>query len=117
MSIARPPIAILAALAVVCALTSATIAAGSDKPVKKIEEGLLDEIELYVATLPSPADLTVIVQPFTSDKAELGTGNKQVATMGAAGGDSIKKMTGDCKSIGEDIAKFLSARPKGKKLD
>jgi hypothetical protein len=193
---------------------------GDDKPVKKIDEGLLDKIELYVATLPSPGEQTVIVRPFTSEKAELGTGNKEgdkdeqdearkmqtegpkyladaliaklkeeggfkggsvatadasapadantlivegqfteldpgsrakryfvgfgagkaavavkgtvkdgsgkllatftqrrVATMGAAGGDSVKKMTGDCKSIGEDIAKFLSAWAKGKKLD
>jgi hypothetical protein len=190
-----------------------------DKPVKKIEEGLLDRIELYVATLPTPAEQTVIVRPFTSEKAELGTGNKEgdkdeqdeakkmqtegpkylaealiaklkdeggfkggtagtadappaeantlivegqfteldpgsrakryfvgfgagkaavtvkgtikdgsgkllatftqrrVGSMGVAGGDSVKKMTSDCKSIGEDIAKFLSAWAKGKKLD
>jgi hypothetical protein len=190
-----------------------------DKPVKKIDEGLLDKIELYVATLPTPGEQTVIVRPFTSEKAELGTGNKEgdkdeqdearkmqtegpkylaealiaklqaeggfkggtvgtadtpaaeantlivegqfteldpgsrakryfvgfgagkaavtvkgtvkdgsgkllatftqrrVGSMGVAGGDSVKKMTSDCKSIGEDIAKFLSAWAKGKKLD
>jgi Domain of unknown function (DUF4410) len=206
------------ALIVAPALTTA--APASDKPVKKIDDGLLDKIELYVATLPAPADQTVVVRPFTSGKAELGTGNKEgdkeeqdeskqmqtegpkyladaliarlkdeggfkggsfatadapaaadantlivegefteldpgsrakryfvgfgagksavavkgtikdgsgkllatfsqrrVGTMGVAGGDSIKKMTGDCKSIGEDIAKFLSAWAKGKKLD
>ena len=214
------------AFALTCASLIAAAAAPPDKPVKKIDEGLLDSIELYVATLPAPGDQTVLVRPFTSDKAELGTGNKdgdkdeqseaqkmqtegpnllaealiatlkeqggfkdatvgsvangggeappadaggstlivegqfteldpgsrvkryfvgfgagkaavavsgtvkdgsgkllatfkqrRVATMGAAGGDSIKKMTGDCKSIGEDIARFLSAWAKGKKLD
>lgn len=191
--------------------------AASDKPVKKIEEGLLDSIELYVATLPTPAEHTVVVKSFATEKAELGTGSKKdddkkaqgqaeqlqqdgpkflaealvaaikeqggfkgaqvggdnagddalivegefteldpgsrakryfvgfgagkaavavagtvkdakgtllanfkqrrVASMGVAGGDSVKKMTDDCKSIGEDIAKFLSAWAKGKKLD
>jgi len=209
------------AIAFVLTCTSFAAQAASDKPVKKIEEGLLDSIELYVATLPAPAERTVIVKPFTSEKAELGTGSKEgddnkaqgqaqrlqtegpqklaealvatlkeegsfkaasvaggdpasadagatliiegefteldpgsrakryfvgfgagkaavavsgtvkdekgtllatfkqrrVATMGAAGGDSVKKMTDDCKSIGEDIAKFLSAWAKGKKLD
>jgi Domain of unknown function (DUF4410) len=205
----------LAKISLACALfltgTAVMQATSDTKPVKKIEEGLLDSIELYVATLPAPAEHTVIVHPFTSDKAELGTGSKEnddnkaqgqaqqlqtegpkaladslvaslneeggfkgaslaegastdaastlvvegqfteldpgsrakryfvgfgagkaavavsgtvkdgagtllatfkqrrVATMGAAGGDSIKKMT--------DIAKFLSAWAKGKKLD
>ncbi len=208
-------------IAVAFAVTSTLSFAStmSDKPVKKIEDGLLDSIELYVPTLPTPGDRTVIVRSFSSDKAELGTGSKKdddtkaqgqaqqlqtegpkaladaliaalkeeggfkgasladaapadsantlivegqfteldpgsrakryfvgfgagkaavavsgtvkdgngtllatfkqrrVATMGVAGGDSIKKMTSDCKSIGEDIAKFLSAWAKGKKLD
>jgi hypothetical protein len=202
-------------------LAAASAPGASDKPVKKVEGGVLDSIELYVPTVPTPADRTVIVKLFTSEKAELGTGSKEnddtkaqgqaqqlqtegpkaladalvarlqeeggykggavagndaasydaattlivegqfteldpgsrakryfvgfgagktavtvtgtvkdgsgallatfkqrrVGTMGAAGGDSIKKMTGDCKSIGEDIAKFLSAWAKGKKLD
>lgn len=203
------------------ALTCASIVvlqAASDKPVKKIEGGQLDSIELYVATLPAPAERTIVVKPFATEKAELGTGSKKdddekaqgqakklqedgprfladalvaavkeqggfkgaqvaggdsagddalivegefteldpgsrakryfvgfgagkaavavagtvkdtkgtllanfkqrrVASMGVAGGDSVKKMTDDCKSIGEDIAKFLSAWAKGKKLD
>jgi len=207
-------------VALVLTCTSAVARATSDdKPVKKIEEGLLDAIELYVATLPAPAERIVIVKPFTTEKAELGTGAKEgddnkaqgqaqrlqaegpktlaealvaslkeagsfkganvagseagdaantlvvegtftemdpgsrakryfvgfgagkaavavsgtvkdgngtllatfkqrrVGAMGVAGGDSVKKMTDDCKSIGEDIAKFLSAWAKGKKLD
>jgi hypothetical protein len=206
----------IAAAVLTCA--SVITQAASDKPVKKIEEGLLDSIELYVATLPAPAERIVVVKPFATDKAELGTGSKKdddkkaqgqaeqlqtdgpkfladalvakvkeeggfkgaqvaggetagddaliiegafteldpgsrakryfvgfgagkaavavtgtvkdakgtllanfkqrrVASMGVAGGDSVKKMTDDCKSIGEDIAKFLSAWAKGKKLD
>jgi hypothetical protein len=42
---------------------------------------------------------------------------RRVGTMGVAGGDSIKKLTSDVKSIGEDLAKFLSEWTKGKKLD
>jgi hypothetical protein len=205
----------VAAAVLTCA--SLIVQAASDKPVKKIEEGLLDSIELYVATLPAPAERIIVVKPFATEKAELGTGSKKdddkkaqgqaeqlqqdgpkflaealvaaikeeggfkgahvggdsagddalivegefteldpgsrakryfvgfgagkaavavagtvkdakgtllanfkqrrVASMGVAGGDSVKKMTDDCKSIGEDIAKFLSAWAKGKKLD
>jgi hypothetical protein len=207
------------AIALVLTCTSMVARASDDKPVKKIEEGLLDAIELYVATLPAPAERIVVVKPFTTEKAELGTGAKEgddnkaqgqaqrlqtegpkvlaealvnalkdeggfkganvagseagdaastlvvegtfteldpgsrakryfvgfgagkaavgvsgtvkdgngtllatfkqrrVASMGMAGGDSVKKMTDDCKSIGDDIAKFLSAWAKGKKLD
>jgi len=205
----------VAAAVLTCA--NLIVQAASDKPVKKIEEGLLDSIELYVAALPAPGEHTIVVKPFATEKAELGTGSKKdddkkaqgqaeqlqqdgpkfladalvaaikeeggfkgaqvggdnagddalivegefteldpgsrakryfvgfgagkaavavagtvkdakgtllanfkqrrVASMGVAGGDSVKKMTDDCKSIGEDIAKFLSARAKGKKLD
>jgi hypothetical protein len=205
----------VAAAVLTCA--NLIVQAASDKPVKKIEEGLLDAIELYVAALPAPGEHTIVVKPFATEKAELGTGSKKdddkkaqgqaeqlqqdgpkflaealvaaikeqggfkdaqvggdnagadalivegefteldpgsrakryfvgfgagkaavavagtvkdakgtllanfkqrrVASMGVAGGDSVKKMTDDCKSIGEDIAKFLSAWAKGKKLD
>jgi hypothetical protein len=220
LSILLAKFSLAAATVALIVAPAVTAAPAADKPVKKIDDGLLDKIELYVATLPSPADQTVIVRPFTSGKAELGTGNKdgdkteqdeskqmqtegpkflgdaliaklqeeggfkggsyvtgdapaaadantlivegefteldpgsrakryfvgfgagksvvavkgtikdgsgkllanftqrRVGTMGVGGGDSIKKMTGDCKNIGEDIAKFLSAWAKGKKLD
>lgn len=214
MSILSAKITVAAAV-LTCA--NLIVQAASDKPVKKIEEGLLDSIELYVAALPAPGEHTIVVKPFATEKAELGTGSKKdddkkaqgqaeqlqqdgpkfladalvaaikeeggfkgaqvggdnagddalivegefteldpgsrakryfvgfgagkaavavagtvkdakgtllanfkqrrVASMGVAGGDSVKKMTDDCKSIGEDIAKFLSAWAKGKKLD
>ena len=41
---------------------------------------------------------------------------KRIGTMGLGGGDSEDKMTDDAKSIGEDIAEFLSAWAKGKAL-
>ena len=41
---------------------------------------------------------------------------RRVGVMGVAGGDSMEKMKGDTKAIGEDIAKFLTAWATGKKL-
>jgi hypothetical protein len=41
---------------------------------------------------------------------------RRVGVMGVAGGDSLGKLVGDTKSIGEDLAKFLSAWAKEKKL-
>jgi hypothetical protein len=37
--------------------------------------------------------------------------------MGAFGGDYVKKMESDCRGIGEDIARFLSAWAKGEPLE
>jgi len=42
--------------------------------------------------------------------------HKRVVVMGAFGGEYIPKMRKDCESLGEDIAKFLSAWAKGEKL-
>jgi uncharacterized protein DUF4410 len=41
---------------------------------------------------------------------------RRVGVMGVAGGNSLKKLVDDTKSIGEDLAKFLSAWAKEKKL-
>jgi len=41
---------------------------------------------------------------------------RRVGVMGVGGGDSMDKLVGDTKSIGEDLAKFLSEWAKGKKL-
>ena len=53
----------------------ATLAAQS--PVKTVNGGTLDHIELFVASLPTPADTTVAIKPFDTAKAELGTGAKE----------------------------------------
>jgi hypothetical protein len=45
-------------------------------PVTTIEDGALDKIELFVAALEKPADLTVAIKPFDASGAELGTGGK-----------------------------------------
>ena len=53
----------------------------------------------------------------TSDGTLLATfEQRRIGVMGAAGGDSLGKLAGDTKSIGEDLAKFLSAWSKEKKL-
>src|SRR5262245_16832006 len=62
-------------LALAASLSISLIAA--DNPVKKIEDGVLDEIQLFVLKPPTPGDATVVVHPFPADKAELGTGNKE----------------------------------------
>jgi hypothetical protein len=41
---------------------------------------------------------------------------RRIGVMGAAGGDSLGKMTSDARDIGEDLAKFVSAWAQGKKL-
>jgi hypothetical protein len=45
-------------------------------PVRTIEEGALDKIELFVTALEKPAELTVAIKPFDASGAELGTGGK-----------------------------------------
>ena len=41
---------------------------------------------------------------------------RRVGVMGLAGGDSLGKLAGDTRNIGEDLAKFLNAWATGKKL-
>ena len=44
--------------------------------VKTIEDGALDKIELFVPSLDSPTNLTVLIRPFDASAADLGTGDK-----------------------------------------
>jgi hypothetical protein len=61
--------------------------------------------------------VTVTGSVKTSDGTLLATfEQRRIGVMGAAGGDSLGKLAGDTKSIGEDLAKFLSAWAKDKKL-
>jgi hypothetical protein len=48
----------------------------AQRPVKTIEDGALDKIQLLVASLDAPADLTVVMRPFDASAADLGTGSK-----------------------------------------
>lgn len=45
-------------------------------PLRTIDEGALDKIELFVAALEHPAELTVVLKPFDASAADLGTGGK-----------------------------------------
>jgi hypothetical protein len=48
----------------------------AQKPVKTIEEGVLDRIELFVAAVEDPKATAVVIKPFDASIADLGTGGK-----------------------------------------
>jgi hypothetical protein len=45
-------------------------------PLKTIDDGALDRIELFVPSLDNVTALTVLIRPFDSTTADLGTGSK-----------------------------------------
>jgi hypothetical protein len=45
-------------------------------PVKTIEDGVLDRIQLFAATLDDPTHLAVVMRPFDTSTTDLGTGSK-----------------------------------------
>lgn len=45
-------------------------------PVKKIDDGVLDSIELYTTSLENAKSLAVVIKPFDTSTADLGTGGK-----------------------------------------
>ena len=49
---------------------------GAQTPVKSIEDGALDHIQLFVAALDQGPSLTVVIKPFDATAADLGTGSK-----------------------------------------
>ena len=49
---------------------------GAQTPVKSIEDGALDHIQLFVAALDQGPSLTVVIKPFDASVADLGTGSK-----------------------------------------
>jgi hypothetical protein len=49
----------------------------AQKPIKSIEDGALDRIDLYVASLERPGETSVAIRPFDASAAELGTGGKE----------------------------------------
>ena len=63
-------------LMIPCVVLLLVQALGAQKPVKTIEGGALDRIELFVASLDTPANLTVVIRPFDASAADLGTGDK-----------------------------------------
>ena len=52
------------------------VSVSAQAPVKTIDEGVLDKIELHVAALDKPGDLVVVMKPFDASSADLGTGGK-----------------------------------------
>ena len=51
-------------------------ATAAQTPLKTIEDGALDRIELFVASLDDPTTRTVIIKLFDASAADLGTGGK-----------------------------------------
>jgi hypothetical protein len=62
-------------VSVVVAVLAVSVSAQS--PVKTIEDGALDKIELHAATLDRPGELVVVIKPFDASGANLGTGGKE----------------------------------------
>jgi len=52
-------------------------AATAQAPVKTIEDGVLDRIALFTASLEGAAKLQVVMRPFDASAADLGTGGKE----------------------------------------
>jgi hypothetical protein len=46
-------------------------------PVKTVEDGVLDRIELFVRSIDNPTTTTVVMKPFDASIADLGTGNTE----------------------------------------
>jgi hypothetical protein len=61
---------------VLVTLTLFAAALSAQSPVKTIEDGALDRIELYIAALEDPKTTTVVIKPFDASIADLGTGGK-----------------------------------------
>lgn len=62
--------------ALTCVLLGLASLLHAQSPVKTVEEGVLDHIELFVAALDRPGDLTMVIKPFDASAADLGTGGK-----------------------------------------
>jgi hypothetical protein len=61
---------------VIAALALGTVLS-AQSPLKSIEEGALDRIDLFVASLvENPKATAVVIKPFDASIADLGTGNK-----------------------------------------
>jgi hypothetical protein len=59
-----------------CVVLSLVRVVGAQTPVTTIEDGALDKIELFVKSIETPANLTVVIRPFDASAADLGTGAK-----------------------------------------
>lgn len=62
------------AFAALCITCHATSAQG---PIKTIEDGALDRIELFINSLEGATTREVVIRPFDASAADLGTGGKE----------------------------------------
>jgi uncharacterized protein DUF4410 len=60
-----------------CVVLLLAQAGGTQAPVKTVEDGALDHIQLFVPELQDVTTLTVVIMPFDASLADLGTGNKE----------------------------------------
>lgn len=86
--------------AVVIGTGFAVAGVGAQSPVRTIEDGALDKIQLFSATLDKPSELTVVIKPFDASGANLGTGGKD-------GKDARQK---EAKTMQTDGPKMLAER-------
>jgi Domain of unknown function (DUF4410) len=63
--------------AVITVFVGVSLGVHAQKPVKSIEDGVLDRIDLFVAALDAPSQLTVGLRLFDASTASLGTGDKE----------------------------------------
>ena len=50
--------------------------AAAQTPVRVVEDGALDRIELFAASIETPPSTVVVIKPFDSSMADLGTGGQ-----------------------------------------
>ena len=60
-----------------CVVLLLAQALGAQTPVKTIEDGALDKIQLFVPALEQGPTLVVVIKAFDASAADLGTGNKE----------------------------------------
>lgn len=63
-------------LALVAIAAALAVEGAQEKPLRVVNDGVLDRIELFVVQPPSATDAVVVIRPFTTDTADLGTGAK-----------------------------------------
>src|ERR1700681_4922798 len=59
-----------------CVLLFVGQALTAQSPVKTIEDGALDRIQLFVPSLEGAPNIMVVIKPFDASVADLGTGGK-----------------------------------------
>jgi len=59
------------------ALCIAWHATGAQGPIKTIEDGVLDRVELFISSLEAATTREVVIKPFDASAADLGTGGKE----------------------------------------